>query len=217
MPNRITASKPPLAVNRYGSLNVPLSVWTVEGPSDLVDGLLIELAPTGPVAAIDLPGWTALPLAGRATRLFWRTRATHTALATLPDAARHRTAAHHVTRTTLAAKLTVEQRLGMVAASSWLLRCPGGLDAAAGALRPGGSLVVIGRTEQDAVDIATLIDTSASPKLTGALDFAAYLVAASMTGLNAAVRAADGETATAARHWVAGVWCKREAQAGARG
>jgi hypothetical protein len=217
LPNRTTASKPPLAVNRYGSLDVPLSVWTVEGPDDLVEGLLIELAPTGPVAAIDLPGWTALPLAGRATRLFWRTRATHTALATLSDAARQRTTAYHATRSTLAAKLTTEQRLGMVAASSWLLRCPGGLDAAADALRPGGSLVVVGRTEQDAVDIATLIDTSASPKLTGALDFAAYLVAASTMGLDAAVRAAYGETATAARHWVAGVWCKRELRAGARG
>jgi hypothetical protein len=54
----------------------------------------------------------------------------------------------------------------MVAASSWLLRCPGGLDAAAGALRPGGSLAVIGRSEQEAVDIATLIDTTASPRLT---------------------------------------------------
>jgi hypothetical protein len=208
-----------LAVNRYGSLDVPLSVWTVEGPDDLIDGLLIELAPTGPVAAIDLPGWTAIPFfAGRATRLFWRARATHTALATLPDPARQRTTAYHATRTTLAVKLTAEQRLGMVAASSWLLRCPGGLDAVAGALRPGGSLVVIGRTEQDAVDIATLIDTAASPKVTGALDFAAYLVAASTTGLDAAVRAANGDATTAAtRHWVAGVWCKRETRAGDRG
>jgi hypothetical protein len=82
----------------------------------------------------------------------------------------------------------------------------------------GGSLVVIGRTEQDAVDIATLIDTAASPKVTGALDFAAYLVAASTTGLDAAVRAANGDATTAAtRHWVAGVWCKRETRAGDRG
>ncbi len=206
-----------MAVNRYGSLDVPLSVWTVEGPHDLVDGLLIELAPTDPVAAIDLPGWTALPLAGRATRLFWRTRVTHTALATLPHAAQRRTTAHHATRATLAAKLTAQQRLGMVAASSWLLHCPGGLDAAADALRPGGSLIVIGRTEQDAVDIATLVDTFASPKVTATLDFAAYLVAAGTTVLDAAVRAANSETATAARHWVAGVWCKREPQAGARG
>lgn len=204
-------------VNRYGSLDVPLSVWTVEGPEDLVDGLLLELAPTGPVAAIDLPGWTALPLAGRFTRLFWRTRATRNALATLPDAARRRTTASHVVRTTLAAKLTTEQQLGMVAASAWLLRCPGGLDAVARALRPGGALTVIGCTEQDAVDIATLIDTAASPRLTADLDFAAYLVAASTTSLDAAVRAANGEPTTAARHWVAGIWCKREARAGARG
>ncbi|MEU5874260.1 hypothetical protein AB0A73_22220 [Glycomyces sp. NPDC047369] len=208
-------SRPPLARSRAGSLDVPLSVWTVEGPGDLLDGLLIELAPTGPLAAVDTPGWTALPLAGRTTRLYWRTRTSYDLARTLPDAARGRTNAHHVTSATLAAKLDGERRLGMIAASAWLLRSPGALDAAARALRPGGFLAVIGRTEQDAVDIATRTDTDAPAA--SRLDFTAYLVAASTAAFNAAVRVGDRAAGASMRHWAVGIWQRRTPAGGARG
>jgi hypothetical protein len=214
LPNQ-PVSKPPLAQSRYGNLDVPLSVWTVEGPGDLLDGLLVELAPTGPVAAVDAPGWTALPLAGRATRLFWRTRAAYALMQTLPDTARARTTTRHVTALTLAGRLSAERRLGMVAASAWLLRAPGALDAATRVLRPDGSLVVIGRTEQDAVDIATLTDTIATAA--SRLHFSAYLVAASSSELAAAERAADQDSGSVMRHWAVGIWHKHSPKAGSRG
>lgn len=214
MPNR-NSSKPPLAVNRYGGLDVPLSVWTVDGAADLVAGLLVEIAPIGPVAGIDLPGWTAIPISGRCTRVFSRSRATSAReLATLADAARQRVAHHLVDKTTLTGKLRRERGLGMVCASSWLLHCTGGLDAAISALRPDGVLAVLGRTDEDAVDIATLVDTDATGGQASALDFAAYLVATAPEALDAVVQAAEGEQVDVKRHWAVGIWCKRAQRSG---
>ncbi|WP_335990093.1 hypothetical protein [Glycomyces sp. MUSA5-2] len=214
MPNR-TNSKPPLAVNRYGGLDVPLSVWTVDGETDLVAGLLVEIAPTGPVAAIDLPGWTAIPRSGRCTRAYSRSRTTSAReLATLPDAARQRVAHHLVTKTTLAPKLRPENGLGMVCASSWLLHCPGGLESALTALKPGGVLAVLGRTDQDAIDIATLVDADTSGGGASSLDFTAYLIATAPETLDAAVRAAEGEQPEAERHWAVGIWSKHARRSG---
>jgi hypothetical protein len=217
LPNR-TNSKPPLAVNRYGGLDVPLSVWTVDGTADLVAGLLVEIAPTGPVAAVDLPGWTAIPLSGRCTRAYSRSRATSAReLTTLPDAARQRVAHHLVNKTTLAPKLLSENGLGMVCASSWLLHCPGGLDGAIDALKPGGVLAVLGHTDEDAIDIATLVDTDTGGGGASGLDFAAYLVATAPETLDAAVQAAEGEQSESERHWAVGIWCKHARRSGGVG
>jgi hypothetical protein len=204
LPNLPVVSKPPLARSHHGSLDVPLSRWTVEGPGDLLDGLLVELAPIGPVAAVDVPGWTALPMAGRATLLFWRTPGQYVLVRSLPDAARARTSTHQVTALTLAGKLAEERRLGMIAASAWLLHFPGAIAGATRALRPGGSLVVIGRSEQDAVDIAALTDASAAVAFR--LDFTAYLLASADAAVHTPARVADRAAGTTMRHWAVGIW-----------
>ncbi len=202
-------------MNRYGGLDVPLSVWTVEGPADLVAGLLVEIAPTGPVAAVDLPGWTAIPISGRCTRAYSRSRATSAReLATLPDAARQRVAHHLASKTTLAPKLRFERGLGMVCASTWLLHCPGGLEGAISTLRPDGVLAVLGRTEMDAIDIATLVDADTSGGRASSLDFTAYLVATAPETLDAAVQAAESGQSEVERHWAVGIWCKRARRSG---
>lgn len=217
LPNR-TSSKPPLAVNRYGGLDVPLSVWTVEGPADLVAGLLVEIAPTGPVAAVDVPGWTAMPRSGRCTRAYSRSRATGAReLAALPDAARQRVTHHLVTKTSLAPRLRSERGLGMVCASSWLLHCAGALDGAISALRSNGVLAVLASTDEDAVDMATLVDTDTGGSHTSALEFAAYLVAAAPETLDASVQAVEREQVEAERHWAVGIWCKRARRSGGAG
>lgn len=205
-------------MNRYGGLDVPLSVWTVDGAADLVAGLLVEIAPTGPVAAVDLPGWTAIPLSGRCTRAYSRSQATSAReLATLSDAARQRVSHHLATKTTLAPKLHSERGLGMLCASTWLLHCPGGLEAAIGALRPDGILAVLGHTETDAIDIATLVDTDTGDGPVATLDFTAYLVATAPKALDAAVQSAESEQSEVERHWAAGIWCKRTRRAGGAG
>lgn len=204
-------------MSRYGSLDVPLTVWTVENPADLVSGLVTELAPTGPVAAVDLPGWTALPEVGRITRVYVRSRANaNRALATLTGKAQRRVRVQTTCESTLAAKLGAERRLGMVCASAWLLHCPGGLDAAIAALRPGGVLAVAGKTDRDAIDIATLVDNDPTGHAQ-ALSFAAYLVAAVPVALDAATDAEGGLGARRAaipEHWGVGVWCKNPTQSG---
>ncbi|MEU6246042.1 hypothetical protein [Glycomyces sp. NPDC047010] len=194
-----------------------MTVWTVENPADLVVGLVTELAPTGPVAAVDLPGWTALPEAGRITRVYARSRASaNRALATLAGKTQRRVRVQAACESTLAAKLGAEQRLGMVCASAWLLHCPGGRDAAIAALRPGGVLAVAGKSDRDAVDIATLVDND--PTGHGrSLTFAAYLVAAMPAVLDAAAEAERGLSArhSAIRgHWGVGVWCKNPTRSG---
>lgn len=80
---------------------------------------------------------------------------------------------HSVNKATLAGKLRSERGLGMVCASAWLLDCRGGLDAAIAVLRPGGVLAVLGQTDQDAVDIATLVDARTGGGQTSSLEFAA--------------------------------------------
>lgn len=204
---------PPLAIARYGSLDVPLTVWTVEDAADLVRGLLTELAPTGPVVAVDLLGWEAAPASGWCTHAFYRRRSSVTrALGALAAAEQRRTAIEPACESNLAAKLR-HRSAGMIAASAWLLRCPGALDGAVAALRPGGVLVIAGRSEQDAIDIAKLTDTSERP-----LAFTAYLVAASrgMLEAEAAERLAPA-AATSASHWGIGVWHKTGKGGGAHG
>lgn len=203
MPNRIT--QPPLATARYGSLDVPLTVWTVKDAPDLVDGLLVELAPTGRIIAVDLPGWQAIPALGRRAHVYYRRRATAArTLAGLTADQQRRTAVEAACESTLAVKLR-EHRAGMIIASAWLLRCPGALEAVGASLKPGGILVIAGRSEQDAVDIATLTDTRFLP-----LTFAAYLVAATPAVLDTAVttspETANGTETTPASHWGIGVW-----------
>lgn len=212
MPNR--TPQPPLAVARTGSLDVPLTVWTVKDAADLVDGLLDELAPTGRIIAVDLPGWQAIPRTGRRAHVYYRRRATAArALAGLTEAEQRRTAIEAVCETTLAVKLR-EHRAGMIIASAWLLRCPGALEAAVEALKPGGVLVLAGRSEQDTVDIATLTDVNFLP-----LSFTAYLVAASPAVFDAATTApiagADGQATTPGSHWGIGVWRRTDEAGGA--
>ncbi|MCD0444247.1 hypothetical protein LO763_11505 [Glycomyces sp. A-F 0318] len=182
-------------------------MWTVGDAADLVDGLLEELAPTGRIIAVDLPGWQAIPRAGRRAHVYYRHRTTATrTLARLTEVEQRRTAIEAACESSLAVKLR-EHRAGMIAASAWLLRCPGALEATIEALRPGGMLVLAGRNEQDAVDIATLTDIRFLP-----LSFTAYLVAAAPAVFDAAATAspgtgADGAT-TPASHWGIGVWLR---------
>jgi len=208
------STKPPLATTRYGSLDVPLTVWTVKDAADLVDGLLTELAPTGRIITVDLPGWQAVPRAGRRAHVYYRRRATAArALAVLTDAEQRRTTIEAICESTLAVKLR-EHRAGMIIASAWLLRCPGALEAVGAALNPGGMLVIAGRSEQDAVDIATLTDTRFLP-----LAFAAYLVAASPAVFDTAVttpsETASRQETTPALHWGIGVWHQNNLGGGA--
>ncbi|MEU5874728.1 hypothetical protein AB0A73_24595 [Glycomyces sp. NPDC047369] len=208
--------QPPMAVARVGSLDVPLTVWTVRDAVDLVDGLLDELAPMGMVITVDLPGWEAAPIAGRRTHVLYRRRATATrALGNVPAFGQRRTSMEAVCESTLAAKLH-QYQAGMVAASAWLLHCPGALEAAIGALKPGGLLLLVGRSEQDAVDIATLTDVTFLP-----LSFTAYLVAAAPPVFDAAVKtspeAGGGDPTTPGSHWGVGVWRRTEVAGGARG
>ena len=208
------STKPSLATARYGSLDVPLTVWTVGGAADLVDGFLTELAPTGRIIAVDLPGWQAIPASGRRAHVYYRRRATAArTLAGLTAAQQRRTAIEAACETTLAVKLR-EHQAGMIAASAWLLRCPGALEAVCAALGPGGTLVIVGRSEQDAVDIATLTDTRFLP-----LAFAAYLVAAAPAVLDAAVttppETASGAATIPASHWGIGVWRRCDLGGGA--
>ncbi|MCC3762634.1 hypothetical protein K3N28_06060 [Glycomyces sp. TRM65418] len=207
MPNRI--HQPPLAIARYGSLDVPLTVWTVKDAADLVDGLLDELTPTGRIIAVDLQGWQAIPRAGRRAHVYYRRRAIVTrTLAGLTADQQRRTAIEAACESTLAVKLR-EHQAGMIIASAWLLRCPGALEKTAEALRPGGMLVLAGRSEQDAVDIATLTDVRFLP-----LSFTAYLVAAAAAVFDTAAstppEAVSGAGTTPASHWGIGIWRKTD-------
>lgn len=201
---------PPLARARCGSLDVPLTVWTAADTTDLIDGLLAELTPAGPVAAIDLPGWTAIPNLGWKTRLFTRRYATaHRQVRGLPASQQGMIAMQSVCETTLAPALTAKfalfkEQAALVGASAWLLRCPGGLAAATTVLRPGGHLVILSRSERDAVDIATLTDHDNDR----GLSFTAYLVAATPLGLDAAVEGVASRQ-RAPQSWSVGIWQRR--------
>ncbi|MEU6858544.1 hypothetical protein AB0B28_06700 [Glycomyces sp. NPDC046736] len=195
---------------------MPLTVWTVADAADLVDGLLAELAPTGRIIAVDLPGWQAIPAAGRRAHVYTRRRGTATrTFAGLTGVEQRCITIETACESTLAVKLG-EHRTGMIAASAWLLRCPGALEATVAALKPGGVLVIVGHTERDAIDIATLTDTHILP-----LDFTAYLVATTRNTFDAAVAIPAGTevdaATTPASHWGVGVWRQTEKGGGARG
>lgn len=207
------STKPPLATARYGSLDVPLTVWTVKDAADLAAGLLTELAPTGRIVAVDLPGWQAIPRAGRRAHVYYRRRTTAArTFAGLTAAHQRRTTIEAACESSLAVKLR-EHQGGMVIASAWLLRCPGALKATVAVLKPGGVLVIAGRSEQDAVDIATLTDTRVLP-----LTFTAYLVAATPAVFDDAAatppESLGGET-TPASHWGIGIWHRPDQGGGA--
>lgn len=203
---------PPLATARCGSLDVPLTVWTAADAADLIAGLLAELAPGGPVAAIDLPGWTAAPTLGWKTRLFARRHATALRqMHRLPASQQGMAAVQAVCETTLASALTARfasfrEQAALVGASAWLLRCPGGLAAATTVLAPGGHLVLLSQSERDAVDIATLTDRDGGNDL--GLSFAAYLVAATPAALDAAVEGITSPRRTP-QSWSVGIWQRR--------
>lgn len=200
--------KPPLAIARYGSLDVPLTVWQVADAADLVTGLLAELSPSGPVIAVDLPGWQAIPHAGWQTRLYCRGKAiAERTLGGLRPAKQGLVRIEAASTTTLAAKLrTGHPEAGMVCASTWLLRCPGGPASAVAALRPGGFLVVLGQTDRDAVDIATLTDPG-GPAETAGLRFTSYLVAATKPVFDCAA-GDDRFPERGDRQWGIGIWSK---------
>ncbi|GAB4001216.1 hypothetical protein GCM10029992_36030 [Glycomyces albus] len=203
-----SSAKPPLARTRCGSLDVPLSVWQVDAAADLVAGLLAELAPSGPVVAVDLPGWHAIPHAGWRTRLYCRSKiAAERARSEIRPAKQALAGIETASATTLAPKLRSDcSEAGMVCASSWLLRCPGGPEAAVATLKPGGFLVVLGQTDRDAVDIATLTEPG-GPAETVALDFTAYLVAAAKPVFDKA--ACDTKkSGRSTSQWGIGIWSK---------
>lgn len=190
---------------RYGTLDVPLSVWQVADAAALTAALLEEFRPArGPIITIDVPGWEAVPRSARHAVVFTRERAAATAaLASIPGVKQGLARIQPVDSASLATRLgAIDARAGLVIASSWLLECEGALAAAAGALRPGGMLTLVGRGMRAQARLARLsrpraatkpADAETAPGALG-LAFAGHLVAAAPTMLTAAVAAAEGRS-----------------------
>jgi hypothetical protein len=226
--------------SRYGTLDVPLTVWQVADAAALTAGLLAELKPArGPIITIDMPGWEAIPRAARHALVFTRDRnAASASLAKLPAAkqglARIQAVSEHSLGTRLAA---VNGATGLAIASAWLLDCTGALGAAAHALRPDGILAIVGRDMADQTRLARLsrprMDAASAVEEAGSRDddqdmpagfglvFAGHIVAASLRVFEAAAGAAEARRAdrascpTMARHFDVVLWRKeRHVEAG---
>lgn len=134
--------------SRYGSLDVPLSVWQVADAPALTAGLLAEFKPArGPVVTIDVPGWEAIPkLARHALVLTRDLDAARAVLDGVPGGKQGLVRLQPVSEASLATRLgAIDRRTGLVIASVWLLACEGALSAVAAALAPEGFLAIVGR------------------------------------------------------------------------
>jgi hypothetical protein len=226
--------------SRYGTLDVPLTVWQVADAAALTAGLLAELKPArGPIIAIDIPGWEAIPRAARHALVLTRDRnAARASLAKLPATKQGLTRIQAVGEHSLGTRLTaVNGSTGLAIASAWLLDCTGALGAAAHALRPDGILAIVGRGMADQTRLARLSrprteaasaveeagsrgDDEDTPADFG-LVFAGHIVAASPRVFDAAAGAAEARRATRAscptmaRHFDVVLWRKqRQAEVG---
>jgi len=230
--------------SRYGTLDVPLSVWQVADAAALTAGLLAELKPArGPIVTIDVPGWEAIPRAARHALVLTRDRTAASAvLAELPGAKQGLARIQPVGQRSLGARLAAfDGATGLVIASAWLLDCAGALAAAAHALRPEGMLAIMGQGMADQARLSRLSHSPAavagantegtetaeteeeSPGAFG-LVFAGHIVAAPPRVFDAAVNAAESRRAyrpacpAMARHFDVVLWCKerRSESGGAR-
>ncbi len=213
-------------VARYGTLDVPLSVWQVADAAGLVAALLGELRPArGPIITVDLPGWEAIPRSARHAVVFTRDRAAATAaLASIAGAKRGLARLQPVGAGSLATRLgAIDARTRLVIASTWLLQCEGALAAAAGALRPDGILALVGQGQAAQARLAHLSRPRTTPIEDGdedtpetlGLAFAGHIVATAPIGFDAAVASAEGCTVQSdhrrragARHFDVVLWRK---------
>lgn len=218
--------------SRYGTLDVPISVWQVADSAALTAGLLAELKPArGPIITIDVPGWEAIPRAARHALVLTRDRTTaKAALVGLPGAKQGLARIQPVDERSLGVRLAaVTTSTGLVIASAWLLDCTGALAAAAHALRPEGVLAIVGQGMADQARLAQLAHPAPvaedaedgedeetkeeSPQSFG-LVFAGHVVAAPARVFDAAAGAAEarrgGRSACPgmARHFDVVLWRK---------
>jgi hypothetical protein len=229
---------------RYGTLDVPLSVWQVADAAALTAGLLAEFKPPrGPIVAVDVPGWEAIPRAARHALILTRDRSAASArLAALPGTKQGLARIQPVGESSLATRLAaVNGATGLVIASAWLLACTGALAAAANALRPDGVLAITGQGMADQTRLARLTrprveavsaadgpgesDDAEEAPAAFRLVFAGHIVAAPPRVFDAAAGAAEARHAdrsacpAMARHFDVVLWRKaRSTEAGdARG
>lgn len=224
---------------RYGTLDVPLSVWQVADAAALTAGLLAELKPArGPIIAVDVPGWEAIPRAARHALVLTRDRnAASARLAALPGEKQGLARIQPVDERSLGVRLSaVTASTGLVITSAWLLDCTGALAAAANALQPGGVLAIVGQGMADQVRLSRLAhpapvaedaaggedeETAEDPPGEFGLVFAGHVVAAPPRVFDAAVGAAEARSAhraacpAMARHFDIVLWRKeRRTEAG---
>jgi hypothetical protein len=225
---------------RYGTLDVPLTVWQVADAAALTAGLLAELKPArGPIIAVDVPGWEAIPRAARHALVLTRDRtAARAVLVGLPGAKQGLARIQPVDEHSLGVRLSaVTAQAGLIIASAWLLDCTGTLAASANALRTEGMLAIVGQGMADQTRLAALsrprIDiASAGEELDDSEDgqevpgdfglvFAGHVVAAPPRVFDAAAGAAEARRAGRAacpamsRHFDVILWRKqRQAEAG---
>lgn len=217
---------------RYGTLDVPLSVWQVADAAALTAGILAELKPVrGPIIAVDVPGWEAIPRAARHALVLTRDRAAASkTLAALPGAKQGLARIQPVDERSLGVRLAaVTASTGLVIASAWLLDCTGALAAAAHALRPEGVLAIVGQGMADQARLTRLThpapvaadaegseDEETEEESPGGfgLVFAGHVVAAPPRVFDAAAGAAEARRAdqaacpAMARHFDVVLWRK---------
>jgi hypothetical protein len=208
---------------RYGSFDVPLTVWTVANAADLTAHLFAELKPArGPVVVVDLPGWEAVCRSARRAIVFGPDRgAFGRSRAGLPASKQGLAIFQAVDAESAAVRIArLTNTAGLALASARVLAWPGAAAALTGAVRSEGLLAVIGRTDADAALMTAFNQPSRSRKLeatAGALglDFAGYLVAAPRRVFDTAVATAVNREAMPhrpcvplTRHFDIAIWSK---------
>lgn len=208
---------------RYGSLDVPLTVWTVADAADLTAHLFAELKPArGPVVVVDLPGWEAVCRAARRAIVFGPDRGAFArSRAGLPASKQGLAIFQAIDAQSAAVRIgRLANSAGLALASARVLAWPGAVAALTGALRPEGLLAVIGRTDADAALMTAFNRPRRSRKLEATasalgLDFAGYLVAAPRRVFDTAVATAVNREAMPhrpcvplTRHFDIAIWSK---------
>ncbi|WP_157930391.1 hypothetical protein [Glycomyces xiaoerkulensis] len=211
---------------RYGALDVPLTVWTVSDVADLTAHLFAELKPArGPIMAVSLPGWASICRAGRRALVFGADRGAFArAQATLPASKQGLAIFQAIDYESAAVRMAkLHGSCALALCSAEVLTWPGAMAALVGAMRPGGLVVLLGRTDIEAAELSDFSRPSrrgrseASAAALG-LEFIGYLVAAPKRVFDASVAAAvhrerrplrPSEPLT--RHFDIAVWRKRPA------
>ncbi|WP_335988476.1 hypothetical protein [Glycomyces sp. MUSA5-2] len=220
------ASHPP---QRYGSFDVPLTVWSAADAADVTAHLFAELKPArGPIAVVDLPGWDEVCRAGRRAVVFGTNRGAFArTLASLPTSKQGLGIFQALDADSAATRIAkLEGAAGLALASARALTWPGAPAALVGVLRPGGLLAVIGRTDADAAAMTEFNRPRPGPKLDATahavgLEFTGYVVAAPKRAFDTAVASAiNGEAtphrpcAPLTRHFDIAIWTRATAATG---